>query len=309
MINRFTCLCLAAGLLILIVSSSCSSAPKKPNAVYTERNMASSQLDLANAAANHGRYEDALMILEDARRLAVSVDDPPLLIRTSIAYGNLLFALGRQNEAFGHWEAAVAEAESSGDRELAALARIYTARGRIMLIGNSGTVNNAEEIRDEVNGLISVFRSDMQAQAAGYLVLGMAEKELERYAEAERAVRRALDFYEKNLYLEDAAYGWFFLASVFSVNSRYDDALSALHTAIDFDRRAENGFGLASSWQAIGEVYRKKSAIAPNTGVVSGAGADRNNAVRAFLRAAEIYRAIGLDEAAQNAEAKAAAIN
>ena len=293
----------AALLLFFIVMVSCSSAPKKPAAVYTDRNMAVNQLDLANRMANQGRYEDALMILGDARRLAVSVDDPPLLIRTSIAYGNLLFSLGSHSEAFGHWESALVEAESSGERDLAALAHIYAARGRLMLIGNFASGNEAEEIRNQVNGFISSIRSDILAQAAGYLVLGMAEKELGRYAEAERAVRRALDIHEKNLYLEEAAYDWFFIASIFSVAGRYDDALAALQTAIDFDRRAENGFGLASSWQAMGEVYQKKSAAAVN------AGSDRINAVRAFLRAAEIYRAIGLYEAAQNAEARAAAIN
>jgi hypothetical protein len=58
--------------------------------------------------------------------------------------------------------------------------------------------------------------------------------------------------------------------------------------AISFDRRAENGFGLASSWQAMGEVYQK-------------AGRDEESS-SARSRAAEIFRAIGLDDKAEQLE-------
>jgi hypothetical protein len=59
-------------------------------------------------------------------------------------------------------------------------------------------------------------------------------------------------------------------------------------TAINFDRRAENGFGLASSWQAMGDVYQK-------------AGRTQES-LDAWSRAAEIYRALGLDNKAESLE-------
>jgi tetratricopeptide (TPR) repeat protein len=269
---------------------SCSSVPKKATAIFTERNMASNQLDLANRTANQGRYAEALLIVEDARRIAVSVDDPPLVIKTSITRGNILFSLGRHDEAFLDLEAAYLEAERSGERNLAALASIFLCRGRLMILSNSGTNTGAEEIRDQVNDLISSIRSDNHSQAAGYVVLGLAEKELRRFQEAERALRRALDIHEKGLYLEEAAYDWFVIASIYSVSERYVDALAALNTAISFDRRAENGFGLASSWQAMGDVYSK----AGNT----------QEAGVAYRRAADIYRALGLEDYAQRADEK-----
>ena len=277
--------------LILFSLAACSSAPKKPAEIFVDRNMAANQLDLAIRTANQGLYADALLILEDARRFAVSSDDPPLLIKTSIARGNFLFSLGLHDEAFLDWEAAREEGEISGERDLAILARIYAVRGRLVLMTGAGTKTGAEEIRDQVNGLISSIKSNRLALATGYLVLGMAEKELEHYPESERALRRALDIHEKDRYLEEAAYDWYFMASVFSVAGRYDDALAALQTAIAFDRRAENGFGLASSWQAVGEVYLKKNLA--------------EESVRAFYRAADIFRAIGLEESASKAEARA----
>ena len=268
---------------------SCSSAPKKPAEIFVDRNMSANQLELANRTANQGRYSDAVLILDDARRLAVGADDPSLRIKTSIAYGNCLFALGRHDEAFGHWETAVEEASDAGQNDLAVLARIYAARGRLVLLGSPASDKaGVEEIRAEVNGLISQIKSDQQAQAMGYLVLGMAEKELQHYAEAEKAVLRAADIHEKTRYLEEAAYDWYFVASVYSVSGRYDDALKALQTAIVLDRRAENGFGLASSWQAMGEVYLKMNRPA--------------DSAKSFRRAADIFRAIGLEDSAVKAE-------
>ncbi|MDR0313501.1 MAG: tetratricopeptide repeat protein [Treponema sp.] len=269
---------------------SCSSVPKKPTEIFSERNTASNQLELGNRTANQGRYADALLFVEDARRIAIGVDDPQLIIKTSITRGNILFSMGRHDEAFRDWEAARLEAETSGERDLAALANIYISRGRLMILINSGSNTGVEEIRDQVNALISSIRSDNQAQAAGYVVLGMAEKELGNFQEAERAVRRALSIHEKGRFLEEAAYDWFFIASIYSVAERYGDALAALNTAISFDRRAENGFGLASSWLAMGEVYFKIG--------------NRQEAVAAYRRAADIYRALGLEDYARNVDNK-----
>jgi tetratricopeptide (TPR) repeat protein len=275
-------------LVVSLLMSSCSSAHKKPAEIYTERNTAYNLLELAGRTANQGRYEDALLILEDVQRTAVGVDDSPLLIRTAVTRGNVLFSLGRHDEAFQEWTAAWKEAESSGERDLAAMASIYSYRGRLVQIINSGTDTGVEGIRDQVARLIASIKSNREAQAAGYLVLGMAEKELGRYAESEKALRSAIAIHEKDLYLEEAAYDWFLLASVFSVSGRYENALAALTTAISFDRRAENGFGLASSWQAMGDVYTK-------SGITTEAGA-------AYRRAVDIYRAIGLENYALKIE-------
>ena len=269
----------------------CSSAPKRPAAVYTDRNTATNLLDLAIKTANQGRYADALFILDEARVLAVSSDDPPLLIRTSVARGNFLFSLGRHGEAFVNWEEAILEGERSGEGNLTALVRIYTARGRLMQLIDSGQTGGIAEIRDQVSALVSSIVSDPLLQAPGFVTIGIAEKELGRYAEAEKSVRLALEIHENRLYLEDAAYDWFIIASVFSVAGRYNDALAALETSIGFDRRAENGFGLASSWQAMGEVYLKMGLP--------------DQAYAAFNRSAGIFTAIGLDDLAHNAAARA----
>jgi len=273
----------------IVVFSGCSSAPKKTTDVFNDRNTAIKQLDLANFTANRGRYEDALVILEEARKLAVSADDPPLRLKTSMSRGNFLFALGRNADAFAEWESASGEGDASGEPVLAALARIYSIRAKIVLLDAETGTANAQELKDQLNREMTTVRSDSNATAVGNVTLGFAEKQMGRWVDAENAVKRALSYHESGTLLEDAAYDWFLIASIRSLAGNYDSSLEALRTAIRFDRRAENGFGLASSWQAMGDVLSK-----------AGRGGE---AASAWSRAAEIYRAIGLNNMAKKVEA------
>jgi tetratricopeptide (TPR) repeat protein len=282
---------LAPAVFSLLFSGACSSAPERPTEIFTNRNIAANQLDMANRTANQGRYQDALIVLEEARRLAISADDPALRIKTSISRGNIYFSMGRHNDAFLDWESAVAEGEAAGERDLIALAQIYIARGRLLLGSLDGYAEfPVEEIRALVQRQISAIKDDDQATATGWMVMGMAEKELGRFPEAESAARRALNIHEKNRFLEEAAYDWYLIASIRSVSEQYAAAQTALRTAINFDRRAENGFGLASSWLAMGEVCLKAE--------------QKDEAADAFSRAAEIYRSLGLNDAAARAEGR-----
>jgi tetratricopeptide (TPR) repeat protein len=275
-------------LVVVFFLAGCSSAPKAPSEIVTERNTAAKQLNLASYTASRGRYNDALVILEDAWRLAVSTDDPPLRIKTFISRGSILFSLGRHAEAFTAWDKAASEGDSSGEKILAILARIYAIRARIVLLDNETGGMGIKELTDQLAMQMTAARSDSNATAAAYVTLGLAEKQTGRWAEAERALKQALAVHEKDLLLEDAAYDWFIIASVRSMAGNYDSALEALKMAISFDRKAENGFGLASSWQAMGDVYQK-----------AGRDADSRSA---RSRAAEIFRAIGLDDKAEQLE-------
>ena len=285
--------------LFALCSLGCSSPPKRAEEIFIDRNTAAKQLNLANHNVSRGNYEDALIILEDAWRLVLGTDDPSLRIKTAISRGSILFSLGRHDEAFRVWESASIEGDASNEKVLAAQARIYAIRARLVLLstGNAEEPKSgreadaaAEELKAQLLRELTVVRSDPPSTAAGYVTLGMAEKQLRRWADAESAVMRALAIHEKNRFLEDAAYDWFVIASIRSVAGNYDAALEALRTAIRFDRRAENGYGLASSWQAMGDVYQK-------------AGRHEESQA-AYRRAAEIFRAINLNDRAEKLTVK-----
>ncbi|MCL2094121.1 MAG: hypothetical protein FWH12_08010, partial [Treponema sp.] len=129
------------------------------------------------------------------------------------------------------------------------------------------------------------LRRNSASLPIAYLAQGMAGKLMEEWDEAESSLRRAIRIYERENRLEEAAYGWYILASVFSVAGQYDAALSALWTAIDLDRRAENGFGLTSSYQAM-------------TAVLDKAGRTEE-AQEARTRAEEIHRALFYGQAGE----------
>jgi tetratricopeptide (TPR) repeat protein len=273
--------------LTLFVLGSCSSAPKRPAELFTIRNETETQLNLANREADRGNYEGALTLLEEARRLAASTDRPPLLVRVWLAQGNVLFSLGRIEEARALWNAALAEAERAGEEELAAASRIYMARGALILGEDAAA---PEKVIAAVTEDLARLKSDKLTGALGWTVIGLAEKERRRWTEAENALEKALVLHVEGRYLELAAYDWYLIASVRSVSGRYDPALEALSQALTLDRRAENTYGLGMDWLAIGEVYKKADR--------------RDEAAAAYRRSAEIFRSINLEKEAAEAEGR-----
>jgi tetratricopeptide (TPR) repeat protein len=261
---------------------SCSTPPKNPGNIYTMRRQAESQLNLGNKQADRGDLENALVLLNEALRIAVAADDPGLRIRARLSYSNVLFLSGRGDEAMAGWNRALLEAEQLGKSELTAVCRIHIERGKLLSPGGKSV---AQSVRDAVNRDLGLIKKDRFYIAFAWTVIGHAEKELGRYRDAEAAVRRSLEIHEKDGYFELAAYDWFMIASFRSLAADYRGARQALENAITFDRRVENSWGLASDWRALGDVHAKAG--------------DRAAARGAWQRAAEIYRALGNEEIAE----------
>jgi tetratricopeptide (TPR) repeat protein len=272
-------------MLSLALFGGCSSAPKRPVAVFTIKNKVTTQLELVHKAMDQGNYEQALDLLEEARRLSISTDDPELLIREGLARGNILYALGRTEEADAIWNRALAEAELAGAAELAGIVRIYKARS--MLLADGAT---ADTVKTQVRTELGAIGSDKLSLALGWTVIGLAEKEQRRWSEAEGALQKALAIHEKDNYLEQAAYDWFLIASVRSMAGQYAGALDALGKAIGFDRRAENTYGLGMDWRAQGDVYKKMG--------------ESDEAADAYRRSAAIFRSIFLEQEALQVESR-----
>jgi tetratricopeptide (TPR) repeat protein len=167
---------------------------------------------------------------------------------------------------------------------------VYIAR-RLLLAGGGNAGGDAAEIRDQVKREIALIKTDQNGLALGWTVVGLAEKELGNWADAEKAIKTALDIHAKDGRLELAAYDWYLTASIRSVSGRYQGALDALEEALSYDRRAENTYGLGMDWKAMGDVYKR---------------AEKDGAADiAYRRAAEIFRSINMEREAAEAEGKA----
>jgi tetratricopeptide (TPR) repeat protein len=245
--------------------------------------MIETQLGLANKEADQGNFTKALVFLDEAWRLALLSDRPAPRIRVNLSRGNVLYSLGRTAEAEQIWRDAEAEADLAGEPVLAAAGRVYMARSRLM----SGRLEPGEALA-LVEGEQNNLKSDKLLAAMGWTVRGLAEKELGRYAGAEKSLRTALSTHEGGNYLEQAAYDWYIIASVRSVAGNYPGALEALNQSLALDRRAENSFGLAMDWAAMGDVYRKMSR--------------KEEARDSWRRAARIFRAMDMESQAREME-------
>jgi tetratricopeptide (TPR) repeat protein len=268
-------------ILCVVLLTACSTAPKRPAEIRVQRTGAEKQLELANQQAERGDFEGALALLELARQLAVTADDPSLRVRTGLSRGNIFYSQGKREEAAAAWAQALVEATASGDAELEASARIYSARGRLLsAIAEGSGPQAAAAVKNDISREIPRIKKDQLSLALGWTVMGLADKESRSFTEAEASVKKALAIHLKGNYLEQAAYDWYIIASVRSVAGDYSGAAAALEEAVALDRRAENSWGLAMDWRALAEVYRKDGHLA--------------EAEAASSRSAEILDTLGL---------------
>jgi tetratricopeptide (TPR) repeat protein len=261
-------------LLSFLFAVSCSSAPKNNGDNNEIRVRTEKELALGNREAARGSFESALSILTECRRKAVLTDDPSLITRVCLSRGNVLFTLGKTDEAFAEWERSVAEAQTLGNSELLSVSKIFRARGNLM----SQKVP-AQAVLDEVNRESANIKSDRLYIAFSWQVKGLALRALGSYREAEDAFKQSLEIHERGRHLENASYDWYTIASIRSLADNTQGALQALEQAIALDRRVENSWGLAASWRAMGDVYRKAGRT--------------QDAEKAYNRAREIHLAMG----------------
>ena len=276
----------AVVLTSVLLLAACSTQPKKNSGtVYDQRRQAESHLDMGNRMSDRGNNDEALRLITEAQRLAKITDDSSLIIRASLSRGNVLMYLQQFDEASQEFERALAESLRMGNRELTAVSRVHISRYKLLR-----GLAPARQVKQDLDGELRFIKSDTLYVAFAWVVSGLAERELGNYAEAEAAVKRALNLHEKGRYLEQAAYDWFLIGSFRSLSRNYAGARDALTQALALDRRIENSYGLATDWRALGDVYAKSG------------NAEESRA--AYLRSADIFRALGNAGAAEEAEGR-----
>lgn len=288
-------------LIALAILAGCSSAPKRPPEIFTNRNAAMGQLDLGNRTVSKGDYESAHLFLQEAWRMAVSTDDPETRIRVRLAEGNAWFNEGKLDLSDNAWTTALTEATDAKNKMLISTCKIYLARGTLAEGTNRESLPSAERqqrARDAKAVTVAEMgnvKANPLYSAFAWKVIGLSEKELGNWADAEKALKEAAAIHERDRYLEDAAYDWYLIASVRSKAAQYPSAIAALQTAITFDRRGENSNGLGMNWMAIGTIEEKAG--------------NRDLALAAYQRSADIFRSAFLPVNAAEADQKAAALS
>jgi len=261
----------------------CSTRPRGDGGTFELRGSAALQIENGERLAARGEEAAAMALLDDALRLAVLADDAALRVRADLARGAVLLSIGSAEAAASSVARALEEALRVGDRELTALARIHGSRIRLLSPGGreAAAAIAADAAREA--GLLH----DRLDAAFAWTVAALAEGEAGRFDRAEERARRSLAAHEGARRLEAAAYDWFMIASFRSRAGDAAGARLALAESMALDRRAENSWGLATGWRALGDVEARAGNPAA--------------ARAAFLRAAEIFRALGNETAADDA--------
>jgi len=236
---------------VILIFSACSSVPKSTGEVFVIRKQAEEGMEKANKHASQGNYDHALLLINDYKRMAILADDPSLIIRCSLVRGNILFSLGRVDEALAEWDMAIAEAFRDKNLELLSVSRVFKARGN--LLSNRAS---AQSVYDEVNRESANIKNYPLYIAFSWQVKGLAFRSLSLFREAEDAIRRSLAIHEKEKSLENVSFDWYTIASIRSLAGLHAGAIEALEKSIEIDRKIENSWGLAVSWRAKGDVYR-----------------------------------------------------
>ena len=273
-IKIFSVNCSLLIVLCSLLIVSCSTTKKDPGYIEILRTQAEKWLESGNKEAGLGKFESSLNLLTETKRNSILADDHSLIVRVCLSRGNVLYSLGRYNEAFAEWEQAAAEAVKLEDAELLSVSRIYLARGN--LISERMT---AGSVLDEVNRESANIKKNRLYIAFSWQVKGLAQRALGSYNEAEDSFRRSLEIHQKDSYFESASYDWYAIASIRSLSGNTQGAIQALETSIGFDRRVENSWGLAASYRTLGDVYKKAG--------------NQKDALESYKRARAIYAAMG----------------
>jgi len=263
-------------LSIIVVLGSCSTASKNNGDINILRKATERGIESTNKEVGQGNYINAEQLLIEFKRLAILSDDSSLITRVCLSYGNVLLSLGKTDSAYVEWDQAIEEAQKSGNKELLSVAKIFKARGNLLL-----EKAPAQSVIDEVNREIANIKNSLYL-AYSWQTKGLAQRALNSYGEAEESIKKSLGIHEKEKALENASYDWYTIASIRSLAENFAGALQALESAITIDRRIENSFGLAASWRAMGDVYRKMG--------------KNEDALGAYKRSRAIYSAMGNKE-------------
>ena len=253
---------------------SCSTTSKKPGDIDIMRTMAETMLEQGTRESGLGNFEKALLLLTEAKRSSILCDDLSLIVRTCMARGNVLYSLGKTKEAFEEWERAIENAVRLKDPELLSVSKIYLLKGNLIT-----EKKQPKAVLDEVIRESSNIKKNKLYIAFSWQVIGLAHRALGAYKDAEAAFMKSLDIHAKDDYLDNAAYDWYTIASIRSLSGNAPGAINALESSIVYDRRIENSWGIAASYRAMGDVYKKMEKQA--------------EAKEAYGRAKAIYTAIG----------------
>jgi len=277
--------------VVAALSFSCSSAPKKQDELFDQRNRAAELARFGNDFYRRGDLDQALRVFTLALAYNAVADDRPGLVESYNSIGKVHLARSANEEASRHFAQALRIAQGLGDGALVAKSQ--------------NNLGEAAFARGEFAASLELFGQALSARGLAdtdrAVVLhneGSALRRLGRAAEAEPPFREALAINVREKVWTEAASNYYMLASLESERGQLARARELAGQALESDRKVENGKGIAKDYVALGRI--------------AGRSGDAEGALDFFERAVLVYRSVivvdskadvrqGLEEAALQA--------
>ena len=251
--NEKHLLCAGIGFALcfsLIVS--CSSAPPKSDTVTTVRDQAAQNSGYAEAYFRQGRYDLALQFFTQSLNQNTSIDNVEGITQSYVAIGKTYMAMGSLDMAEDILLKARERARAAGPSLFfmasSSLGELYLAKG---------DPEKALAVFEETLAMPASSRTPAQT-ALLYHNLGTAQKTLANFAKALEYFGRSLEINTANKLIESAAADHYMIASVYSLQARYEEAVKSAEMALSLDKKIESSPGIAQDLYALGLIATRR---------------------------------------------------
>lgn len=274
-------------LLSFVLFTSCGSKPKRTMLINTVSTSAGTMIENAKVSLSSGDFEKAYYFLDNAWKMAMSVDNNELLltvclVRISVSLSQADESIEKAKEYLSQAKKYAAYTENV-DRSMALVA---LSQVRIALAEKNNDFSSFQTILDQNKSKVA---DDLYEKAQFDSLKADVYKASGNYSEAENYYMAALDVFTKECYLSELGDNYYKLSQVRSLAGNKSGALEALAMAIKYDRDEENSRALASDYYVKGILLMKDN---PSSD-------DKVAAEYAFKHSADIYNALDLPEMAQ----------
>ena len=272
----------------LILSTGCSSGPKRQMFITNIQDSCKASIEAANACILNGNYPQAEELLEIARTQALSIDNYDLLLSAGLAHVSIFLSYNppETEKARLYVKKAYELVDNTAKpKESELLCAMAEAR---ILIAQNDVHSNFDSIVDKIDNAKKVFKDKPYNHAQCDSILGDIYRLTGKYKEADKIYNEAVKLFTDNMYLSEIGITWYKIAQNHSQSGNRKGALEALKNAIYYDRCAENSMALGADY------YIKAVILLKGT----PSEKDREDAKAALLHSAEIYSAANMSELA-----------
>jgi tetratricopeptide (TPR) repeat protein len=235
---------------------SCSSAPPRSDTLTAVRDQAAQNSGYAEAYFRQGRYDLALQFFTQSLNENTSIDYAEGITQSYVAIGKTYMAMGSLDMAEDILVKAKEKSRVAGPSLFFSssngLGELYLAKG---------DPQKALTVFEEALSMPATSRTPAQTALLLHN-LGTAQKNLGNLPEALEYFGKSLDINTAGKLIESAAADYYMIASVYSLQARFDDAVKSAEMALSLDKKVESSPGIAQDLYALGLISIKRKDLA-----------------------------------------------